>query len=122
MTLGYFFLMIFACFYYWEKLVDKTEPVMQTSRYRSDFYPSIDLEDENFHFYWLFSNLKIGGGIKWDLWWENFSMYASLATFHSNGGYEWENIPIVRCETQDWWFKNINKDLLEVKDSYFCLD
>jgi hypothetical protein len=122
MTLGWLVLIILACVYYMQKLLDKTEPLMQNSRYRSDVYPSFDLQRENLHFYWSFTNLNIGGPIKWDLWWENFSMYASLASFQQNGTHEWEKIPIVRCETQDWWSENIDKNLRLVKDSYFCLD
>ena len=122
MTLGWLVLMIFACAYYMDKLLDKTEPVMQTSRFRSDIYPSIDLEDENVHFYWLFSNLKAGGAIKWDLWWENFSMYASLWSYNVDGSMSWRKIPIVKCETQDWWSKNINVDLRYRKNTFFCLD
>jgi hypothetical protein len=85
MTLGWLVLMILSCLYYMQRLLDKTEPVMQTSRYRSDVYPSFDLQRENFHFYWLFTNLNTGGEIKWDQWWENFSMYASFATSRDNG-------------------------------------
>ena len=122
MTLGWLVLIILACIYYVGKLLDKTQPLMQTNRYRSDVYPSIDLQDENFHFYWSFSNVNNGMAIEWDFWWENFSMYASMLTFRPHGGVAWRNIPIVKCETQDWWSKNMNKDLLEVKDTYFCLD
>jgi hypothetical protein len=122
MTLGWLVLMIGACVYYMQKLLDKTDPVMQTNRYRSDAYPSLDLQDENFHFYWTFRNLKNGGLIPRDFWWENFSMYASMLTILTNGAYKWENIPIVKCETQDWWSYQGHKHLLEVKESYFCLD
>ena len=122
MTLGWLVLIILAVQYYMDKFFDKTEPLVQTNRYRSNVYPSVNLQDENFHFYWKFTNLKIGKAIKWDLWWENFSLFASLTTFHSNGDISWENIPIVKCETQDWWSKNIDNDLLGVKDTFFCLD
>ena len=122
MTLGWLALITLAFLYYLAKLLDKTEPLMQTNRYRSDVYPTVDLQDENFHFYWLFTNLNKGGAIEWDLWWENFSMYASVSTFRSDGTWNWENIPIVRCETQDWWPTNIDPVLIPTKDTYFCLD
>jgi hypothetical protein len=84
-------------------LLDKTEPLMQNNRFRSDVDPILDLQDENFHFYWTSRDLKSGGMIEWDFWWENFSMYASMMTILTNGGYAWQNIPIVKCETLDWW-------------------
>ena len=108
MTLGWLALITLAFLYYLAKLLDKTEPLMQTNRYRSDVYPTVDLQDENFHFYWTFTNLKMGGEIKWDFWWENFSIFASMLTLPKAGGYKWENIPIVKCESQDWWSKNID--------------
>ena len=96
---------------------------MLNSRYRSDSLHSLDLQDENFHLYWRSKNLKTGGIIEWDFWWENFSMYASMMTIQTNGGYAWQNIPIVKCETQDWWSKNIeSKNLSQFTDIYFCLD
>ena len=96
---------------------------MQTSRYRSDVHPSLDLQDENFQFYWTFRNLNNGGMIEWDIWWENFSMFASMLSFSASGGSNRQNIPIVNCETQDWWSKNIeSKNLSQFTDIYFCLD
>ena len=94
MTLGWIFLIILAGIFYVGKFTDKTEPVMQTSRYRSDVYPRVDLQDENFHFYWTFTDLVNGFEIEWEKWWENFSMYASMFTI-DNSGYSWRNIPIV---------------------------
>jgi hypothetical protein len=123
MTLAWLVLTILACVYYMQKFLDKTEPLMQTNRYRSDDFPSLDLQDENFHFYWRFTNLKIGGGIKWDFWWENYNMFASMLSIPAKGRYKWQNIPIVKCETQDWWSKNIDsKNLSQWTDTYFCLD
>jgi hypothetical protein len=123
MTLGWLASIALISLYYVNKLLDKTEPMMQTSRFRSNVYPSLDLQDENFHFYWSSTNLKIGGAIKWDFWWENFSMYASMMTVLTNGGYKWQNIPIVKCETQDWWSKNQDSNSRsESTDTYFCLD
>ena len=49
-------------------------------------------------------------------------MFASMQTRDASGGFSWRKIPIVRCETQDWWSKNQNKDLSESVASYFCLD
>ncbi len=95
MTLGWLTLMILAVMYYVTKLLDKTEPVMQTNRYRSEDFPSVDLQDENFHFYWSFTDLMVGGEIKWDKWWENFSMYASMLTIGVDESLSWRNIPIV---------------------------
>jgi hypothetical protein len=60
MTLGWLALITVAFLYYLAKFLDKTEPLMQTNRYRGDVYPSVDLEDENFHFYWGFTSLKNG--------------------------------------------------------------
>ena len=96
MTLFWLTLIILAGVFYVGKFTDKTEPVMQTSRYRSEAFPSIDLVDENFHFYWSFTDLTSGDGeIQWGKWWENFSMYASMLTFDVAGAYSWRNIPIV---------------------------
>jgi hypothetical protein len=123
MTLGWLALIGFIFYYYLVKLLDKTEPMMQTNRYRSNIFPSLDLQEENFHFYWRSRNLKNGLYIKWDSWWENFSMYSSIVTINTDGGYAWQNIPIVKCETQDWWSKNIDsKNLSKFTDTYFCLD
>jgi hypothetical protein len=122
MTLGWLALVCITFLFYGGKLLDKTQPVMQTNRQRNGAFPSVDLQDENFHFYWSFTDLMVGGEIKWDKWWENFSMYASMLTFGVDGTYSWRNIPIVKCETQDWWSKNIKEELREKKNIYFCLD
>ena len=61
MTLGWLALMILAFVFYVGKFLDKTEPMTQTNLYRSDDYPPLNLQEENFHFYWSFGNLKIGG-------------------------------------------------------------
>jgi hypothetical protein len=123
MTLGWLAIIALIFIYYGAKLLDKTEPLMQTNRYRSDVYPSLDLQDENFQFYWTSRNLKSGGMIEWDTWWENFSMFASMLSFSASGDFKWQNIPIVKCETQDWWSKNIeSKNLSQFTDIYFCLD
>jgi hypothetical protein len=104
-------------------LLDKTEPLMQTNRYRSDVYPSLDLQDENFQFYWTSRNLISGAMIEWDFWWENFSMYATMMTILTNGNHAWQNIPIVKCETQDWWSKAHDiKIRSQFTDIFFCLD
>jgi hypothetical protein len=123
MTLGWLALIALIFVYYGAKLLDKTEPLMQTSRYRSDVHPSLDLQDENFQFYWTSRNLNSGGMIQWDSWWENFSMFASMMTILTNGDYAWQNIPIVKCESQDWWSKNIvTTSRSQFTDTYFCLD
>jgi hypothetical protein len=95
MTLGWLTFMIFAVVYYVTKLLDKTDPVMSMNQYRSKAFPSVDLQDENFQFYWSFTDLMVGGEIKWDTWWENFSMYASMLTFGADDTWSWRNIPIV---------------------------
>jgi hypothetical protein len=87
MTLGWLALIALIFVYYGAKLLDKTEPLMQTSRYRSDVHPSLDLQDENFQFYWTFRNLNSGGMIQWDSWWENFSMFASMLSFSASGSF-----------------------------------
>jgi hypothetical protein len=123
MTLGWLAIITLIFIYYGAKLLDKTEPLMQTSRYRSDVYPSLDLQDENFQFYWTSRNLISGAMIEWDFWWENFSMFASMLSYSASSGLKWQNIPIVKCETQDWWSKNIeSKNLSQLTDIYFCLD
>jgi hypothetical protein len=123
MTLVWLTIIILIFLYYGAKLLETTEPLMRTNRYRSDVDPSLDLKDENFHFYWTFRNLKTGSMIEWDFWWENFSMYASMMTILTNGGYAWQNIPIVRCETLDWWSKNQDsKSRSQLTDTFFCLD
>jgi hypothetical protein len=123
MTLGWLALIALIFIYYGAKLLDKTEPLMQTNSYRSDFYPNLDLQDENFQFYWTSRNLISGAMIEWDFWWENFSMYATMMTILTNGNYAWQNIPIVNCETQDWWSKNHDsKSRSQFTDIYFCLD
>jgi hypothetical protein len=123
MTLGWLTFIILIFLYYGAKLLDKTEPLMRTSRYRNDVFPSVDLQDENFQFYWMSRNLKSGLVIEWDTWWENFSMYASMMTILTNGGYAWQNIPIVKCETQDWWSKNQDSNSRsQWTDTFFCLD
>jgi hypothetical protein len=80
MTLGWLVLFSFACLYYFGKFLDKTNPMIQRNRYRSKAFSSVDLQEENFHFYWSFTNLVNGEEIKWNKWWENFSMYASMLT------------------------------------------
>ena len=95
MTLGWLTLMILAVVYYMTKLLDKTDPVMSTNQYRSKDFPSVDLQDENFQFYWSFTDLMAGGEIKWDKWWENFSMYATMLSFGDDEAWSWRNIPIV---------------------------
>jgi hypothetical protein len=123
MTLGWLALIILIFLYYGAKLLETTEPLMRTSRYRNDVFPSVDLQDENFHFYWTSRNLKTGKVIEWDFWWENFSMYASMMTLYTNGEFAWKNIPIVKCETQNWWSKNQDSNSRsQSRDTYLCLD
>mgnify|MGYP006914624573 CR=1 FL=1 len=46
MTLGWLAIIALIFIYYGAKLIDKTEPLILTSRYSSDVYPSLDLQDE----------------------------------------------------------------------------
>jgi hypothetical protein len=49
-------------------------------------------------------------------------MFASMATLGVDGRFKWENIPIVKCETQDWWPKMKDNHVVEWADIHFCLD
>jgi hypothetical protein len=79
---------------------------MQRNRYRANELATVDLEKQDVHFYFSIMNLTNGMNVRWDEFWPNFSLWASIIVSLPGGAFEWEPIEIVKCESLSWWAKS----------------
>ena len=104
-TMIYFCMVLLTFAFYLIKWADKSQPFVMWNAYKDVEYADIDLDKEQFHFYWMGMNLIRGTKITWTEFWGSYHMYASLLDLsaHRLGtNVLWDNIPLEPCSNQAW--------------------
>ena len=77
-TIIYFILVCATFAYYILKWTDKSKPFVMWNQYKDQEYPQMDLWKENFHFYFIPTDLRNGSYPVWDQFWGSYHIYATI--------------------------------------------
>ena len=107
-TVGFWTMILTSVIYYIYKFDKKDDPLVGYNQYTADESPELDLLKENYHIYWIIHYKNTNQRVKWDEFWNSFSLYATYYIYgaeglaDNHGQQKWINIPFVKCSNQDW--------------------
>ena len=95
-TMIYFCMVILTFAFYLRKWADKSKPFVMWNQYKDVEYADIDLDNEQFNFYFMGMHMLKGTKISWNEFWGSYHMYASILDLSEHRLFtnsHWDNIP-----------------------------